>query len=190
MALWPIEKETHFMSFSRWFGGLGREDQATKHYEKGLRLGREKKWQDAAVHFTKTLEISPSFVQARFARANAYFHMEEWDQTISDFSHILETNPMSVDALVGRASAYASKAASLVERYHKTGGKQYRLSFEEFTMPIDQLLKSVSPEKALWIRTTNVLMELQAAAKRDAEEVLKSDPNNQLAHELLRNLSD
>ena len=154
-TLWSIEKETRFMSFFHWFSSLRREDSATEYYESGTRLAGEKKWQDAAAHFTKALELSPSFTQARFARANAYFLMEEWDQAINDFSHILEVNPRSVDALIGRASAYTSKAASLAERYQKREGKQYQLSFEELTMPMDELLKSVSPEKALWIRTTN-----------------------------------
>jgi tetratricopeptide (TPR) repeat protein len=180
--------EKRFMGIFRWFNRLGRVELAAEHYKAGLSLGRQKKWHDAVLHFTKALEISPSFAQARIARANTYFLMKEWDQAINDFTHILRTNPKLIDALIGRASAYASKAASLVERYSKTEGKQYELSFEELTMPMNQLLKSVSPEKALWIRTTNVLMELQANAKKDAEEVLKCDPQNKFAQELLRNL--
>ena len=179
------------MSFVHWFRGSNRRaDSGKEHYETGLRLGRENKWRDAVDYFTKALGISPFFVQARFARANAYFLIEEWDQAISDFSHILLGNPKSVEALLGRASSYASKAASMVERYQKTSGKQCRLSFEELDMPMDQLLKSVSPEKALWIRTTNSIMELQAAAKKDAKEILELDPMNQLAQELLKNLSN
>src|SRR3972149_9114114 len=174
--LWPVEKDKHFMGIFSWFNSLRRVNSSADYYQKGLHLGRQKKLREAVDHFTEALKISPSFVQARIARANTYFLMEEWDQAISDFSTILEAYPGSVDALIGRASIYASKAASLVERYNKMGGKQYQLSFEEINMPMNQLLKSVNPEKAMWIRLTNTLMELQFAVKQDAEKAIKLDP--------------
>jgi tetratricopeptide (TPR) repeat protein len=175
------------MRFLNWFN-IGRTTP-TSYYQTGLRLAREKRWGEAVTCFSTALAINPSSLSARLARANAYFLMEEWDQAIADFSHILQSNGQSVEALVGRASTYMSKASNIVERYRKGGGKQYDLSFEELTTPMDDLMRSVSPEKALWIRITNAMMDLQAAAKKDAEEALRCDPQNRLAQELLRSLS-
>jgi len=176
-----------FLDWFRW--SKGGSDAARKHFEEGLRLGRQGKWQEAISKFSGALDSCPSFVEARIARANAYFLLEEWNDAIADFSEFLSTNPRSVEALVGRASTYAAKAADIAVRYQKAGGKQYCHTFEELNMPMNELLRSVAPDKAMWIRTTNTLMELQFAARKDVEEVIKIDPNNRMAKELMRDLS-
>jgi tetratricopeptide (TPR) repeat protein len=164
-------------------------DSAAKQYKKGLQLGKQEKWPEAAAEFTKVLQKSPSLVQARYSRGCAYFQMKEWDQAILDFSAVIESKPHSVDALVNRVSAAVCKAVDLANRYYKSGGKQYQLTFEELNMPMGQLLRSISPEKGLWIRTNDAIMELQLSAKRDAEAALKLDPKNVPARQWLQNLA-
>jgi len=177
------------MGILQRFFGFRQTDSAAKHYQKGFQLGKQEKWPEAAAEFTRALHISPTLVQARYSRGCTYFQMEEWDQAIRDFSTVIESNPRQVEALVNRASAAVFKAKDLPERYFKSGGKQYQLTFEELNMPTGQLLRSISPEKALWIRTNDATMELQLSAKRDAEAALKLDPKNVPARQWLGDLA-
>ncbi len=177
------------MAFRDWIFGSSDRDKATRQFEEGLRLGRKGNWQEAASRFFKALELRPSFIEARIARADACFLLQDWDEAISEFSRVLSEKPHLIKALVGRAATYASKAADIAERYQKAAGKQFQLSFEELIMPADKLLRSVAPDKAMWIRTTHALMELQCAARKDAEEVIRIEPQNTIARELLQNLN-
>lgn len=178
------------MRFCNWVGGRKGSDSAREHFEKGIDLESKGKLNESIECFSKALILSPSVIEARLARADDYSLLREWDEAIADFSEVLSSKPKSLEALEGRALAYASKDNEIVERYERAGGKQYRLNFEELDMPRDNLLRSVAPDKAMWIRTTFELMELRSAARKDAEEAIRLDPSNNVMHQLLKELSE
>ncbi|MCX5893304.1 MAG: tetratricopeptide repeat protein [Deltaproteobacteria bacterium] len=177
------------MGFLIWLRSFGKRERAERYQKNGLRLCRQKEWSRAISEFSKALGLSSSLEEARFGRANAYFMLGDWDEAIADFSKLLQNDPHSTKALLGRASSYLSKAGEIAERFRKAGGKHHDLTFEEMTMPMNKLLKSVPPEKAMFIRTTNMLMELEFIAKKDLEHTLKLEPGNKLAQSLLNDLN-
>jgi len=177
------------MGLRDWFRGHKVSDLAKEHFEKGVRLGGEGKLQQAILEFSSALNSSPSFVEAHLKRANTYLLLEQYHEAISDFSEILSAKPRLVKALAGRALAYVSKAKEIFEHHLKTGGKEYQLNWEEINMPMDKLLRSIAPEKAMWIKITNTLRDLLTRAEKDAETAIKIDPTNKIAHLVLKDLS-
>jgi tetratricopeptide (TPR) repeat protein len=177
------------VKFGNWFSKSESSGVAKEHFRKGMELAHNERWSEAIAQFSKAVDLNPSFTEALLKRGSAYCSNGQFDEAIEDFSKVLSINSTLPEACEGRAWVYTLKAWELSERFHKAGGKQFRLSFEELTMPMNKLLDSCSPDKKMWLRTTNELMELQYQAKLDAERALKLNPNNERMRQLLRHLS-
>jgi tetratricopeptide (TPR) repeat protein len=154
-----------------------------------MELAHNERWSEAIDQFSKAINVDPSFILAFLKRGNAYCSNGQFDEAIEDFSKVLAVTSEFPEAYEGRAWAYMLKAGELAERFDKAGCKQFQLSIEELDMPMNQLLDSCSPDKRMWLRTTNELMELQYKAELDAEKALKLNPNNDRMRQLLKNLS-
>lgn len=178
------------MNFKNLFFRQKGGKKAKEYCQKGNNLILKGKIIEGVSYFTKALKSDPTYHKALFLRSTAYSIMREWDSAIKDYSTLLTTNYPKHEIYKGRALAYVSKSNELVERYKSAGGKKFQLSFEELDIPIGDLMNSVSPDKAMWLRTTNELMELHSSAKKDAQNALKYDHNDQTMRELIENLLD
>lgn len=102
----------------------GSEQRADREYRAAMKLTGPGKYQEAIVHFTRALEISPRLVDASLERGIAYAHLNENDLAVADFTQVIELSP-------GMAQAYSVRGSI----YRQRGDFEHAL--EDFTKSLD-----------------------------------------------------
>jgi tetratricopeptide (TPR) repeat protein len=76
------------------------------HLKKGDEYSEKKKWSEAIVEYTKSIEISPKLIQAYSNRATAYTENGQYEKAIADCTKAIEMDPKSVIPYYNRSIAY------------------------------------------------------------------------------------
>jgi tetratricopeptide (TPR) repeat protein len=82
---------------------------AREAYDAGLRLLKATRYEQAALNFSRTIDLKPDFVDAYRMRARVYIAQSNSDSAIRDFTKVLELNPRDSHALVERGFAWLDK---------------------------------------------------------------------------------
>lgn len=76
------------------------------YLNRGVVLGKEKKFEPAVADFNIAIALSPEYTKAYYNRGVAYLELGKPDLAIEDFSKTIELNPKHIQAYQKRASAY------------------------------------------------------------------------------------
>ena len=84
---------------------------AREAYDAGLRLLKATRYEQAALNFSRTIDLMPDFAEAYRMRGHVYVAQSNSDAAIRDFTKLLELNPKDPTALVERGFAWLDKKA-------------------------------------------------------------------------------
>lgn len=84
---------------------------AREAYDAGLRLLKATRYEQAALNFSRTIDLTPGFAEAYRMRGRVYVSQSNSDAAIRDFTKVLELNPKDPSALVERGFAWLEKKA-------------------------------------------------------------------------------
>lgn len=82
---------------------------AREAYDAGLRLMRATRYEQAALNFTRAVDLKPDFADAYRMRARVFVAEYNPDPAIRDFSKVLALNPNDPSALAERGFAWLEK---------------------------------------------------------------------------------
>ena len=82
------------------------EQRADKQYQAAMKLMGPGDYQEAIVHFTRALEISPQLANAYLERGISYAYLNETDQALTDLGQAVVLNPNLARAYSARGSIY------------------------------------------------------------------------------------
>jgi tetratricopeptide (TPR) repeat protein len=82
---------------------------AREAYDAGLRLMKATRYEQAALNFTRAVDLKPDFIDAYRMRARVYVAEYNPDPAVRDFSRVLDLNPNDPSALVERGFAFLDK---------------------------------------------------------------------------------
>ncbi len=85
------------------------QQRADKEYLAAVKLMGPGKYQEAVVHFTRALEISPNLANAYLERGVSYAYLNESDQAITDLGQAIALNPNLAHAFSARGSIYRQR---------------------------------------------------------------------------------
>jgi tetratricopeptide (TPR) repeat protein len=88
---------------------LDAPQRAEKEFQEGMKLMRPGKYQDAIVHFTRSLDISPQRLEAILERGNARLSVGDRDAALADFQAANDLNPNLAEAHSGIAMIYVGR---------------------------------------------------------------------------------
>ncbi len=80
--------------------------RADLQYQSAMKLMGPGKYQEAIVHFTRALEISPNLANAYLERGVSYAYLNESDQALADLGQAIALNPNLAHAFSARGSIY------------------------------------------------------------------------------------
>ena len=80
--------------------------EVEKHFEKGVKLINEQKYEEATRVLTTALETDPTHVNSRIKRAFAFLMLKDYTSAIDDYSMVLEERPELHNIYNSRGSAY------------------------------------------------------------------------------------
>ncbi|MFQ5897589.1 MAG: tetratricopeptide repeat protein [Candidatus Methylomirabilia bacterium] len=81
-------------------------EAAQAEYQRGVRLARQKRYDDAAVALAKVVSVRPGFLEAHLQLGYALLELGEPAQALQEFEFVLRKNPVSPGARVGRGIAH------------------------------------------------------------------------------------
>jgi tetratricopeptide (TPR) repeat protein len=84
----------------------GTEQRADKEYQTAMKLMGPGKYQEAIVHFTRALEVSPQLANAYLERGVSYAYLNENDQALADLAQAIALNPNLAHAHSARGSIF------------------------------------------------------------------------------------
>jgi tetratricopeptide (TPR) repeat protein len=85
-------------------------DTAEWHYNQGVDLQEQGRYDEAIEEYNKAIELNPEFVEAYQKRGGIYnAEKNEFDKAIADFDKAIKLDPEFALAYTGRGMAYAFK---------------------------------------------------------------------------------
>jgi len=99
------------------------QSQAIDHYNKGVDLINEGKYDEAIVEYNQAIEIDQNFTQAYFGRGLAYFREKQYDSAIASLNMAIVLAPDDAEAYYLRGSSYYIK-------------RQYNQAILDYTLAI------------------------------------------------------
>ncbi len=95
---------------------------AEAQYNLGVALSKLSRYEDAVVHFEKTIDLNPYFVNGYYAMGNSYLHLNRNKEAIEQYQKALELNPddPGVHHNLGVAYSAAGDVQKAIESYEKT----------------------------------------------------------------------
>ena len=99
--------------------GCGREDKVDDGasgvaFHKGYVASKNSEWSSAIIHFTKAIEIDPTFINAYNHRGFSLSKQEKIPEAIADYNKAIELAPKYADVYYNRGIAYAKQQLSLI----------------------------------------------------------------------------
>jgi tetratricopeptide (TPR) repeat protein len=82
---------------------------AREAFDAGLRLMKATRYEEAALNFSRAIDLKPDFAEAYRMRGRVYVAEYSPDPAIQDFSKLIELNPKDAGALVERGFARLDK---------------------------------------------------------------------------------
>lgn len=82
---------------------------AREAYDAGLGLLKATRYEQAALNFSRTIDLMPDYIEAHRLRGRVYVAQSNPDAAIRDFTKVLELNPQDSNALVERGFAWLDK---------------------------------------------------------------------------------
>lgn len=83
--------------------------EAREAYDAGQRLFKATRYEQAALNFSRTIDLQPGFADAYRMRARVYVAQSNPDGAIRDFSKVLELDRNDAGAMVERGFAWMEK---------------------------------------------------------------------------------
>ncbi len=80
--------------------------QAIEHYNKGVALEDEGRYDEAIAEYNKAIEINRNYTNAYSNRGHAYFKKKQYDLAITDYTRAIQLDPKHTISYNGRGSAY------------------------------------------------------------------------------------
>lgn len=109
---------------SRWITrSIALDDQFFQsHYGLGLLYAKQKKFDDAAIHYKKCIDINPKNYRPYFSLGNAYSQQKKYEMAIPQYENTLKLNAKNADAhfYLGLAYYYQDQnknAKKYLEKY-------------------------------------------------------------------------
>ncbi len=103
---------------------LGYSLQFNEHtwYEKGNKLARQKKDEEAIAAYDKAISIKPDYADAWLRKADSYFRLKSYDRAIEAYQRTIELNPQEYDAWLFLGHTYfgLEKYHQAIEAYQRT----------------------------------------------------------------------
>lgn len=92
-------------------GGLAgcsgfKSNQAVTHYNKGVELNEQGRYDEAIAEYNKAIEINPNYTNAYINRGYAYLMKKQYDIAITDYTKVIKLDPDNKTAYNGRGAAY------------------------------------------------------------------------------------
>ena len=83
-------------------GGCGSEDKADNGasgvaFHKGYVASKNSEWSSAIIHFTKAIELDPTYINAYNHRGFGFCKQEQYLEAIADFTKAVELAPKYAD---------------------------------------------------------------------------------------------
>ncbi len=84
----------------RWLSGSGSSSTG-QYFQRGLELGKQRKWRESISEFDKAIDENPKHVDAWAQRGYTYGELGESKQAIADIEHALSlcSNPENIAEL-------------------------------------------------------------------------------------------
>jgi tetratricopeptide (TPR) repeat protein len=136
----------------------GKPGSASHHHAEGLRLLKEKQYDEAITEFTQATKLNPKFPGTWYSRGRAYAARGDLDQAVADYTGALQVDTGFVDAYTARGDIYAKRkmydpaladfaaALKLHPKHHQTflkrgqlylGRKEYDQAIADFTAALE-----------------------------------------------------
>jgi len=82
------------------------KSQAIEHYNKGVDLNNEGRYDEAIAEYNKAIEIDQNFTNAYINRGYDYLKKKQYDPAITDYTKAIELDPEYAKSYNGRGTAY------------------------------------------------------------------------------------
>ena len=82
------------------------KNAALKAYNNGTASALTKDFQASINHFTKAIELDPSFADAYISRGNTYDELKAYHEAVSDYTSTIKFDPKNLGAFNSRGIAY------------------------------------------------------------------------------------
>ena len=109
VALWVAAGVTVVLAALFAYQRITSPRDAREAYDAGLRLLKATRYEQAALNFSRTIDLKPDFADAYRMRARVYVAQSNPDAAIRDFTRVLELSPNDSTALVERGFAWLDK---------------------------------------------------------------------------------
>jgi len=91
--------------------GCSREDKADSGasgvaFHRGYVASKNSEWSSAIIHFTKAIELDPTYINAYNHRGFGFSKQEQYFGAIDDFTKAVELAPKYADAYFNRGESY------------------------------------------------------------------------------------
>jgi tetratricopeptide (TPR) repeat protein len=105
----------------------------------GTQAMNDRQFDQAEIHFNRSIEIDPAFAEAYNQRAIGYYLQEQYDKSIADCRRVVWRMPMHFGAWagMGHCQAHANQIEDAIESYRRALSINPRL--ECVQMAIDEL---------------------------------------------------
>jgi len=94
----------------------------SSHYlERGKAYYRENKYSEAALEFTRAIDLRPKFLDGYRLRGNSYYHLEEYQLAINDYQKATQIDSNDTDLLTdyGKALTALGKYDEAISYYNR-----------------------------------------------------------------------
>ena len=98
------------LSLSMVLVGCSQPKDAEAHYEAGVKLLEEERWEEAAAEFTEAISLRTDYAEAYTRRAEAHLELVQPESAIDDATEAIRLNP-------GHAKAYSVRGMAQIERF-------------------------------------------------------------------------
>jgi tetratricopeptide (TPR) repeat protein len=102
---------------------------APDHFQNGIELDNQNRWEEAIVEYSKAIEASPNNAAIYLNRGQDYIRTLQFDLSIADFSKAIELNPNDEEGYMQRGAAYINKGFR--------DATYYQLAVADFTKAIE-----------------------------------------------------
>jgi hypothetical protein len=102
---------------------------APDHFQNGITLDSQSRWEEAIVEYSKAIEASPNNAAIYLNRGYDYIRTLQFDLAIADFSKAIELNPSDEEGYMQRGAAYINKGFR--------DAVYYPLAIDDFTKALE-----------------------------------------------------
>lgn len=92
------------------------------HYNLGVALTKQEKFEEALPHLEKSISVNPYFIKGYYAVGNALVALERYEEAVGYYQKALEISPDDVEVRhnLGVAYSHTGKAEKAIEELEKT----------------------------------------------------------------------